>query len=100
MREEIERCRLLFEVAFIRMIHIGSTNADRVKGFKRADKRAGRIYFDLDAAAGRHIYRLRETNCASLQARHPLGPVGHHLQLPESLCDRRRGEAQRRTGGQ
>ena len=82
------------------MIHVGGTSTDRVERFERADERAGRIYFDFDAATGRLTYRLRETNRTALQARRPLWPVGHHLELTDSLRDRRRGEGHGRTGGQ
>ena len=67
-REEIERPRLLFEVSFGRVIHVGDTGPYRVEGFERAHKRAGRKHLDLDAPAGRGADRLRETNSAGLKA--------------------------------
>ena len=85
--------RLLLEVAFERMVHVSDAGPDRVEGLERAHKRAGRKYLDLDAAAGRGADRLGEANCAGVKARRALGPVGHHLQLPDSLRNRGRREA-------
>jgi hypothetical protein len=61
-REEIERRRLLFEVSFVGVIHVGDAGSDRVEGFQRPDKRTGRKNLDLDASAGGVTDRLRETN--------------------------------------
>ena len=96
----MERRRLLFEVALERVIHVGDAGPDRVEGLERAHQRAGRKNLDLDAAAGRGADRLRETDRAAVKARRTLGPVGHHLQLSDSLRDRGRREARGRAGGQ
>src|ERR1700738_153153 len=75
-RKELERPRLLCEVTFERMIHVGNTGPDRVEGFERAHERASRKYLDIDAAAGRRADRLRETNCAGVRTRRGFRPVG------------------------
>jgi hypothetical protein len=97
--KKIERRRLLFEVALGRMIHVGDAGPYRVEGFERAHQCAGRKNLDLDAAAGRIADRLREANRAGLKARRTFRPIGHHLQLSDSLCDRGRWEAQGSTRG-
>jgi hypothetical protein len=82
------------------MIHVGNTGTYRIKGLERAHQRPDRKHLDFDAAAGRGADRLRETNRAGVKAREPVRSVGHHLQLPDSLRDRRRGEGHGRAGGQ
>ena len=81
------------------MIHVGDTSPDRVERFERANERTGRKYLDLDASPGRVADRLCEANCAGVKARHVLGPIGHHLQLSDSLRDGGRREAHGRAGG-
>jgi hypothetical protein len=98
--EEMERRRLLFEVAFIRMIHVSDAGAHRIKGFERAHERPGQKNLYLDTPCGRSLDRLCETNCAWVKAGQTFGPVGHHLQLPCSLRNCGGREAQDRSGGQ
>src|SRR5262245_2697675 len=51
--EEMKRGRLLFEIAFVRMVHVGDSGTDRVEGFERAYERSGEKNLYLDAPAGR-----------------------------------------------
>jgi hypothetical protein len=82
------------------MIHVSDAGTYRVEGFERANERTGRKHLDLDAAIGRNADRLRKTNCAGVKTRRTFGPVGHHLQLSDSLGDHWGGEARSRAGGQ
>jgi hypothetical protein len=98
-REEIEGRRLVFEVSFVRVIHVGDAGPDRVEGFERADKCAGRKNLDLDTSARGIADRLRETDRHGMNTWRCVGPVGHHLQLSDSLRDGGRGKGQGRAGG-
>src|SRR5262249_10809572 len=96
--EELERRGLLYEVTFIRMIHVGDTGAYRFEVFERADKPSGQKNLYFDAPSGRGLDRLCETNCAWVKAG-TFGPVGHHLELSYSLRNRGRRENSGGTGG-
>jgi hypothetical protein len=39
--EEMKRRGLLFEIAFVRMIHVGDAGAYRIESFERTDERPG-----------------------------------------------------------
>jgi hypothetical protein len=82
------------------VIHVGDTGFYRVEGLERAHERPGWKNLDFDAATGRGADRLRQTNRARVKARRSFGPVGHHLQLSDTLRNRGRREAQGRAGGQ
>jgi hypothetical protein len=69
-------------------------------GLERTHECTGGKNFDLDTPAGRDADCLRKTNRAGVQARETVRPVGHHLQLPDALCNRRRGKGRGRPGGQ
>jgi hypothetical protein len=93
-RKELKCRRLFVEVPFVGMEHIGDARADGIEGFERTHQRAGRKDFDLDAAGGRNADHLRQTHRVGVEARRVCGPVGHHLQLPNSLRDSGRRKAQ------
>jgi hypothetical protein len=97
---KMKRRRLLLEVTGERVIHVGDAGTHRIESLEGAHESAGRKHLDFDAAAGAVGDRLRHPARAGKQARYVFGPVSHHLQLSDSLCDRRRREAQGRGGGQ
>src|SRR5262245_2318124 len=81
-----------FPIVLARVIHISDTGPDRVEGFERANERAHREHLNANATIARGGDPLRQTLRAGLKPRRPRGPLGHHLQLSESLSDGRRGE--------
>src|SRR5262245_23942514 len=96
-REELERWRLFYKVALVRMKHVGDAGADRIKSLKRADERPRQKNLYLDATPGRDLDCLREAKSTWVKAGAGR-PVGHHLQLSYSLRNRGRREAQGCTG--
>jgi hypothetical protein len=92
-RKERERRRFLLEIPFVRMEHVGDAGAYCIEGFEWTHQRAGRKDLDFDAAGCRNTDRLRQTHGVGVEARRVCGPVGHHLQLPNSLRDRGRRKA-------
>jgi hypothetical protein len=82
------------------MVHVSDTGPYRVKGLERAHQRAGRKNLDFDAFSRRGTDRLRKANRTGVKTWRTVGPVGHHLQLPNSLRNRGCREAQGRAGAQ
>jgi hypothetical protein len=99
-RIELKRWGFLVEIPFVRMEHVGHAGAYGIEGFERTHQRADRKDLDFDTAGGRNADRLREADCAGVKAGRTFGPVGHHLQLSNSLRDRGRGKARRYTANQ
>src|SRR6516164_4889886 len=91
--EEIECRRLLFPIVIARVIHISDTGPDGVERFERANERPGREHPDVNTAVACGADPLRQTFRTGLKTRRPCGPCGHHLQLSQSLSDRRRRKA-------
>src|SRR5262249_32567438 len=80
-------------------IHVRNALRYRIESFERAHKCVGREHLNLDTTLGHFLNRLRQPTRGGKQARHGVRPVGHHLQLSDSLCDCGRWETEGRAGG-
>jgi hypothetical protein len=73
-------------------VHVGDASGYCVKCFECAHERTGRKNLDFNASSCRGTNRLRKANRTGVKTWRTVGPVGHHLQLPNSLRNRGAGK--------